>query len=142
MLRLVLPAALLFTLASVPAVASAEPDHAGHMVACAKVCASCQTECDFCFAHCKRLLVEGRKEHATSMQLCVDCADCCKLAASLSARLSPLSREACDCCAKCCDKCAAECEKYKDDKQMAQCAKACRDCAKSCRDMVEKMKHG
>lgn len=113
--------------------------HASHMLACAKVCAGCQVECDYCFAHCRKLVVEGRKEHADTMQICLDCADACKLAAMLSARLSPVSVEACDSCAKICDKCAATCDKYKDDARMAQCSKSCRECAKVCRDMIEQM---
>ena len=133
-------AAGLFGVGSVPPAKAAEHEHSAHMVACSKICASCQTECDFCFAHCKRLVLEGRKEHAAAMELCVDCADCCKLSATLTARLSPLSMDACECCAKCCEKCAAECEKHNDDKQMMQCAKSCRDCAKSCREMIEHMK--
>ena len=127
-------------LAVVRPVAAADSDHHAHFMACAKACGSCQIECDMCFTHCKNLLAQGQKEHAVTTQLCVDCGDCCKLAASLTARMSPLSAEACDCCAKCCDKCAAECEKFKDDKHMAACAKSCRDCAKACRDMLLQLK--
>lgn len=146
MLRQFLCAALLssaglLALGAVPAAAGEDHEkHAAHLLACSKACAACQVECDFCYAHCKKLVLEGRKEHAPTMQHCIDCADCCKLAASLTARLSPLSVEACDCCAKCCDKCAAECDKHKDDPQTAQCAKSCRECAKACRDMIEQLK--
>ncbi len=115
-------------------------DHHAHFAKCAKVCADCQLQCDMCFAHCRGLLAQGKKEHEMTTQLCVDCGDCCKLAASLSARMSPLSVEACDCCAKCCDKCAEACEKFPDDKRMAECAKSCRDCAKSCREMIQHLK--
>jgi hypothetical protein len=139
MFKLLVCAVGLFAAAAIPASAQ-EADHTQHMRDCSKVCAACQLECDFCFAHCKQHVVQGHKEHAATMQLCVDCADCCKLAASLTSRLSPLSVDACDCCAKCCDKCAEACEKNKDDKQMSQCAKACRDCSKACRDMIEHMK--
>jgi hypothetical protein len=128
-----------FSLASAPVVAD-EHDHGAHMLACAKVCAACQIECDNCYAHCKKHVEMGHKEHAASMQLCVDCADACKVAATLAARQSPLSADVCDFCAKACDKCAAECEKHKEDPRMTQCAKSCRECAKACRDMIEKMK--
>ena len=63
------------------------------------------------------------------------------LAATLTARMSPLAAEACDCCAKCCDKCAEACEKFPDDKHMVECAKSCRDCAKACREMIQHLKH-
>ena len=131
------------TLAAVGPAAAQEKkgDHHAHFLACAKACADCQIQCDMCFAHCKGLLAGGKKEHEQTTQLCVDCAECCKLAATLTARMSPLSAEACECCAKCCDKCAEACEKFPDDKHMAACAKSCRDCAKACREMIQHLKH-
>jgi hypothetical protein len=126
-----------------PAFAADDGDaHHGHMMLCAKACADCQLQCDACFEHCRKLVAEGKKEHAKTVQTCVDCADCCKLAASLAARSSPFAGAACDCCARCCDECAAACETFKDDKHMAECAKSCRDCAKACREMVEHIKKG
>jgi hypothetical protein len=112
-------------------------DHADHFMQCAKACADCQLQCDSCFAHCLGLTAGGKKDHAATTQFCVDCAECCKLAASLSARQSPLAGLACDCCAKCCDKCAEACEKFPGDKHMSDCAKSCRDCAKACREMIK-----
>ena len=126
----VVPAAAGFaTLAAVgPAVAQEKKDdHHAHFTKCARACADCQLQCDTCFSHCKDLLAQGKKEHEKTTQLCVDCADCCKLAATLTARMSPLSAEAC--------------EKFKDDKHMADCAKSCRDCAKACREMIQHLKH-
>ena len=136
---------LLFGVASLSGGASVQgaddkADHHAHFAKCAKVCADCQLQCDMCFAHCRALLAQGKKEHEITTQLCVDCGDCCKLAATLSARMSPLAGDACDCCAKCCDKCAAACEKFPDDKHMAECAKSCRDCAKACREMIQHLK--
>ena len=122
--------------------ARAQHEHAEHFMKCAKACADCQLQCDSCFKHCLTLLAEGKKEHAKTAQLCADCGECCKLAATLSARQSALAGPACECCAKCCDECAAACEKHPDDKHMAQCAKACRDCAKVCRDMLKSLGHG
>lgn len=111
--------------------------HPEHMLKCAKTCADCQISCDMCFHHCSELLAKGSKEHASTMHLCVDCAECCSTAARLVARSSPLAAAACECCAKCSDQCAAACEKFKDDRHMADCAKACRDCAKACREMMK-----
>jgi len=116
---------------------SAEHEHAEHFTKCAKVCANCQVECDSCFKHCLDLVAGGKKEHAATAQLCVDCAECCKTCSTLCARQSPLSRPMLECCAKCCDDCAAACEKFPDDKHMATCAKSCRDCAKECREMLK-----
>jgi hypothetical protein len=107
---------------------------------CAKACADCQVECDACFSHCKDLLTAGKKEHATTLQMCVDCAECCTLAAKLTARGSPFAGNACETCAKCCDECAAACEKFKDDEHMARCAKVCRTCAAECREMLKHLR--
>jgi hypothetical protein len=111
--------------------------HAEHFMQCAKACVECQLQCDLCFKHCLTLLAEGKKDHARTVQSCVDCADHCKLAATLSSRMSPYAGFACEGCAKSCDDCATLCEKFPDDKHMAACAKSCRDCAKSCREMTK-----
>jgi hypothetical protein len=135
-------AAGLATLSTAATAAAQEKgDHHAHFTKCAKACADCQLQCDMCFTHCKGLLAAGKKEHETTTQICVDCAECCKLAATLTARMSPLAAEACECCAKCCDRCAEACEKFPDDKHMAECAKSCRDCAKACREMIQHLKH-
>lgn len=125
--------------ASVAAPANDSP-HASHMLKCATVCADCQVQCDSCFAHCAKLVGEGKTDHAKCMRLCVDCAECCKMCASLCARQSDLCAHACECCAKCCDDCATACEKFPDDKVMAACAKSCRNCAKECTAMAKMMK--
>jgi len=117
--------------------ARADHEHAEHFKKCAKACADCQVECDACHKHCMTLLRDGKTQHAKTAQTCVDCADFCKLAASLSARQSPYANNACESCAKVCDDCGAACAKFPDDKHMAACAKACRDCAKSCREMLK-----
>lgn len=123
-----------------PIQAEDAPAHHAHFLKCARACTDCQTQCDSCFAHCKSLLAQGKKEHETTAQLCVDCAEFCKLAATMSARMSPLAGDACDSCMKACEKCAAACEKYPDDKHMADCAKSCRACAASCKEMVQHLK--
>jgi hypothetical protein len=115
-------------------------DHAAHFLACAKACADCALQCDSCHHHCAHLVIGGSKDHAKSMELCVDCGEACRFAAALTARNSRLSVPACDCCAKCCDDCAEACESFKSDRHMSECAKACRDCAKACRDMIKMVK--
>ena len=120
--------------------ASADEPHAKHAELfnqCAKACAECLQECDSCYQHCAGLVVEGHKDHAKSMKLCVDCGEICSAAAKLAARQSVLAAILCDACAKACDECNAACEKFPDDKHMARCAKACRDCAAACREMIK-----
>ena len=116
-------------------------DHHEHFAACAKACAACMLECDMCFHHCAEQLTAGKKEHAATLHTCIDCAECCKTAASLVARHSPFAAHACECCIKCTEACATACEKFPDDKHMAACAKACRDCAKACKEMLNHLKH-
>lgn len=120
---------------STMALTKMEEDPKKSYMTCARACADCQLRCDECYRHCLSLVAE-KKEHQRSAELCVDCADCCKLAATLSARKSRLAAHACECCAKCCDDCAAQCEKFTGDEMMVRCAKECRDCAKACREMV------
>jgi hypothetical protein len=134
------PVFLTAFLLSAPPLRAQEHPHSEHMMKCARACADCQLECDSCFAHCRALLGEGKKEHAKTAQTCSDCADVCSLAAKLSARGSPYAGSICDACAKTCDDCAAACEKFPDDQHMKKCATTCRACAKACREMVEHLK--
>jgi hypothetical protein len=122
---------------SVRPAAATQHEHDEHFMECAKACAECQLQCDSCFKHCLSLLANGKKEHLRTAQLCADCGECCRLAATLAARQSSLAGLACETCAKCCDECAAACEQRPDDKHLAQCAKSCRDCAKACRAMLK-----
>jgi hypothetical protein len=132
--------ALLGSMSTPPVAADEGGEHHAHFMACAKACAECALHCDSCFHHCKEKVLAGNKDHAKSMELCVDCAEFCRLGAALAARHSPLAIYACESCARSCDDCATSCETFKDDKHMAECAKSCRDCAKSCRDMVKMVK--
>ena len=114
-------------------------DFGVRMMECAKICSSCQLECDACFKHCLSLTGESQKEHQKTAQLCVDCAECCKACATLCARESVLSRHMLECCEKCCKQCATACEKFESDKHMAACAKACRACEKECAELLKEM---
>jgi hypothetical protein len=133
--------AMTFILSIRPA-AGGEHEHDVHFMKCARACTDCQLQCDSCFKHCLSLLADSKKEHLRTAQLCADCGECCKLAATLAARQSPLAGLACECCAKCCDECGAACERVPDDKHMAQCAKSCQDCAKACREMLKQLGQG
>jgi hypothetical protein len=113
----------------------------GPMDKCARACADCMNHCNSCYQHCAHLVVEGKKDHAKTMELCLDCGELCSTAAKLSSRHSPLAGTACEACAKACDTCGAACGKFTSDEHMKSCAKACRDCAKACRDMIKHMDH-
>src|SRR5437763_12809666 len=96
---LISAATLLPALALAIAAARADEPQSGHhehLMACAKACTACQLECDACFHHCKHLVSEGKKEHAPTVQTCVDCSEFCSLAAKLCARNSPFAVAACE----------------------------------------------
>src|SRR5437870_5735030 len=71
-------------------------DHAAHFLHCAKACADCAIQCDSCHHHCSHMVTSGSKEHAKSMEYCVDCADVCRTAGALSARGSSLATPVCE----------------------------------------------
>lgn len=120
-------------------------EHAAHNAIfrkCADACNDCQRECDSCSLHCAHMLIDGKKQHMTTLQTCQDCADACAAAARIVSRHGPFSHIVCEACAQACDKCAAECEKFKSDEHMARCAEECRKCLKNCRDMIAHQGHG
>lgn len=91
---------------------------------CAKVCLDCQLECDACFSHCVSQMASGSSEHAATVQLCADYAECCKACATLCARQSRLDEYMRVCCANCCEMCAQACERFKTDEYMLTCAQS------------------
>src|SRR5437868_6235684 len=85
-------------LAALPGIALAQEDrttagveHHETMPACADACSACQRECDTCTTHCAQLLVEGKKEHLTTLMSCRDCATICAAAARVVAGHGPFS---------------------------------------------------
>jgi len=116
-----------------------KPDdhHAGHFDACAKACAACQLECHSCYHHCEDLVAAGKKEHAKTMKLCLDCGDICAVAANIVSRHGALSATICEACAKACDECGKACAHFADDAHMKKCADECKKCAAACREMVK-----
>ena len=111
--------------------------HGGMSEHCAKACAECMRECEVCARHCGQLIVDGRKEHFTTLGTCADCAEFCAAAAKIVSRRGPMSSAICESCAKACDVCGQACEKSASDEEMTRCAKVCRECAKACRDMLK-----
>jgi hypothetical protein len=120
----------------------AHSTHDGIFNKCADACNDCQRECDSCANHCAHLMVDGKKQHFTTLQTCQDCADACSAAARVVSRHGPFSHMICEACAQACDKCATECEKFKSDERMARCAEECRKCLKACREMIAHQGHG
>ncbi len=105
---------------------------------CAKACSECQLVCDGCVTHCASMMNEGKKEHATTLKSCQDCADICTAAARILSRGGPYSKITCQACADICAQCASECEKFPNDPHMVRCAEECRKCEKMCREMAKR----
>lgn len=120
-----------------------QAQHAGHddkaHLDCTKACADCMNECNETFHHCFEMMESGHKEHARAAHLTVDCAEFCKLAATMVGRQSPLMGYACQSCAEACQMCASECDKLSSAK-MKECAQSCRNCERACRDMLASMR--
>ena len=124
-----------------PRAGGAHAEHDEMLQACAKACSDCARACDTCATHCAHLLAGGKKEHATTLATCQDCADICVAASHVVARGGPYAGVICQACAEACAGCAKECEKHPDDEHMKMCAEECRGCEKACRDMVTHAGH-
>jgi hypothetical protein len=123
---------------------SSAPAHAEHdemLQACAKACSDCQRACDMCTTHCAHLLSAGKKEHATTLATCQDCATFCTAAARIVSRGGPFAALICQSCAEACNRCGKECEKFPDDAHMKACAEQCRKCETACKEMVAHAAH-
>ena len=71
---------------------------------------------------------------ARCIQLDMDCAQICRLAAALMSRGSQFAEDLCRVCAEVCEACADECSQHEHD-HCQRCAEACRRCAEECRRM-------
>ena len=132
--------ALAFVAASAQSQGPAKGDHKHHseaMHVCAKACSDCQRECDACATHCAHMVLEGKKDHLTTLMTCQDCANICATASHIVARGGPFAGLICEPCAEACARCAKECERFPQDKHMKQCAEECRKCEKACKEMLK-----
>lgn len=101
--------------------------------ACVQACQQCAAACDHCASACLS------EQHVQEMRRCialdVDCADLCRLCATLMARGSAHAPDICRVCAQACDACGTECAQHAHEHCQA-CAKACRLCAQACKEMA------
>ena len=112
-------------------------DHDKHSAECAKACDDCARACEACGTHCLKMVVDGKKEHVTTLRTCRDCATACSASAAVVARQGPFAGLMCTACAEACRLCGEECDKRKDDAMMKECADECRKCEKACREMLK-----
>lgn len=95
---------------------------------------NCATECSHCAMAC---LEEYDVSTLTKcIKANIDCADICRLTASLLSRGSEHGIHLLKECVEVCDACAEECEKYSDMEHCKKCAEVCRHCAEECSEMA------
>ena len=93
----------------------------------------CATACEECFNSCLQ------EDDVTMLADCIrldrDCAQVCRLTASLLASGSAYAGEFVDICSDVCAGCARECEKH-DHEHCRVCAEACRQCEEACENFA------
>jgi hypothetical protein len=100
---------------------------------CIEACNECAIACDHCSVAC--LAEPDPKPMARCIELDIDCAQICRLAAAFMARGSEMAEVVCAACAEVCEACGEECARH-DMEHCKRCAEACRRCAAECRRMA------
>ena len=95
---------------------------------------NCATECGHCAMAC--LDEDDVKMMVKCIKLNIDCAEVCRLTASLLSRGSEHGHHLAKECTEVCDACAEECEKHAHSQHCRECAEVCRHCAEECRNMA------
>lgn len=107
--------------------------HKSEYASCIKACNECADTCDHCTTAC---LTENDVSSMTRcIQLAMDCAAICRMAAGVMARGSEFANQVCRLCADICTACGDECARFDAD-HCRECADACRRCAEECRSMA------
>lgn len=97
------------------------------MLECYKICTKTINHC---------LKMGGDHASAEHINLLMDCAKICQLAADFAIRGSVHHAALCQLCAQICRECADECEAINsEDEEMKECAQICRECADACERM-------
>ena len=91
---------------------------------------NCATECSHCAMAC--LDEQDVKMLTACIKLDIDCAEVCRVTASLLSRGSEHGIHLLKECAELCDACAEECDKHSYMEHCKRCAVVCRDCAEEC----------
>lgn len=102
---------------------------------CIQACYDCADASDHCAVAC--LAEDDPKAMARCIELDMDCAQMCRLAAAYMARDSEFVSAMCGICAEVCEACGEECGRH-DMQHCKECAEACKRCAKLCRQMASR----
>lgn len=94
----------------------------------------CAATCDYCFSACLN------EENVMMMTRCIEldreCADICRLTASILSRDSENKESYLKLCAEVCEACGDECGKHDND-HCRKCSKMCKECAEACGKFLE-----
>lgn len=94
----------------------------------------CYQSCTETITHC--LDMGGDHADTDHINLMLDCAKICHVAADFNMRGSDHQTDINSLCADICRECAAECKKLSDgDDPMERCAEICLECADACSDV-------
>lgn len=99
----------------------------GQYQTCIEACMQCAVACERCCDAPRP--GPGVSDPSECMRL--DCAQVCRVAATLMSRGSSFVREVCRVCATICQACADEYAQH-DHESCQHCAEACRRCAEEC----------
>jgi len=108
--------------------------HEEHLKILGECIRACNEAAHHCLEHLKKEGGENREHHAKAHELTMDCQAFCVLAATLTARSSPLALYAHQACTEACRCCADECANGHGE-IMKDCATRCRECEQACRSM-------
>ncbi|MDI4599094.1 four-helix bundle copper-binding protein [Salmonella enterica subsp. enterica serovar Infantis] len=100
---------------------------------CIEQCYECAAARDICASSCLREDNVEMMKHC--IQLDMQCAAICRLAAQFMALESEYSQKLCRLCADICKACAEECARHDHD-HCQNCARACSQCADACLKMA------
>lgn len=95
----------------------------------------CAIECSHCAMAC--LEEEDVKMLAPCVRINLDCAEICRVLATLLSRGSVHGNHLLNECAEVCTKCADECSMHTQMEHCKVCAAICRECSSACTEMKE-----
>ena len=109
------------------------------LIDCIAECYDCASACTSCADACISELDVVHLRQCIRLNL--DCADVCRMTATLCARRTgsndDIQRAALTLCADACDTCHQECARHGEHHEHCRaCAAACRRCAEACRDAL------
>ena len=92
-----------------------------------EACQACAVACTDCLAQ-----MAGKKSHNDCPRCCLECAELCRITATLMVAQSRFAGRVAAICAEACNWCAEQCSEHEHE-HCKRCAEACTECAQQCR---------